>query len=174
MRRVGIAWPERPGITARADELAEHGVRFVALQRERVGERGVAEPGDVAEPVRVGEVDLERPGDVEAVGPVLGQAGRGEGGRAQGGGRPAEAHRRICGPQRFDRRAPSGLPPREHRGGSGVIRSYLGVDQLVDRHRAVPPRAVVGRGAGAGHHCLVGLGEVDDDIADGPTGRTGW
>jgi hypothetical protein len=48
----------------------------------------VPEPGDVAEPLSVRVGNPEGFSDIECVGPVLGEAGGGQGPRFERGGRP--------------------------------------------------------------------------------------
>jgi arginase len=71
--RLGVGRPELPHLFAvRRGQLAPHLGGRLAGQAQRVRQRSVRQPGDVLEPVRVGEVGAERPGDVQPVRPVLG------------------------------------------------------------------------------------------------------
>ncbi len=84
-------------------ELTTNLVGLQAVQRERVREGAVRQPRHVAQAFRVGEGEVERAGDVEPVGPMLGQAGRGQGRRLERSGRPGQRPARIGGLERGDR-----------------------------------------------------------------------
>src|SRR5689334_6763580 len=59
--------------TVRCCQLAVDLARIESLDGEGIGQRAMPEPRDVPQPVRVGEGQVERVGDVEAVRPVLGE-----------------------------------------------------------------------------------------------------
>ena len=173
MRRLGVLRTEGPRLAVRPGQPAVDRMGFLPRQRERVGQRAVTQPGDVAQPVGVGEVDPERSGDVEPVGPVLGQAGRGQRGRLERARHPRQP---ACRARR--RGAPTGTPAVaarqrcEHHRRLGPLLAHHAVGRVVHPGGIGRP-ASLGRGAGAGRDRLVGLGEVQHDVGDAPARRAG-
>ena len=99
--------------------------------------------------IGVGEVDAEGIGDVESVGPVLGEPGRRQGPRLERGRRPGQPLLGIRRPQRRHRR-PAGHPPAvEHLRGSRPLRRDHPLGEVVDRFAGPPHRVPAGRVAAA-------------------------
>jgi hypothetical protein len=80
--RAGRAEPP-PGAAVRCGQLAAHLRGRLAGPGEGIRQRPVRQPGDVPQPLGIGEGDAERPGYVQPVRPVLGQPGGGQRGRLQ-------------------------------------------------------------------------------------------
>ncbi len=112
--------------------------------------------------------------DVTGVDPGLGQPGGGQRGGGQVAGHPEQAGVGVAGPERGHLGPCAVPPPPVHLGGGAVLlRPHHQVSALV--HGGGGPEAVgesfQGRGevpGHAGHRHLVGLGQVDDDVLDGP------
>jgi NAD(P)-dependent dehydrogenase (short-subunit alcohol dehydrogenase family) len=167
--RLGRA--ERPGIAVRSRQLAAHLRGRLARPDQRVGECPVGQPGDVPQPFRVGQVDAELAGDVEAMSPVLREPGCRQRGRLHWPGHPFQRPPGIGGQQCGHRGLPRLPPAREdhcrccplglHPLGGTVVNRAAG-------HRADTLRHATGSAA---DDTFLGLGEVQDHIGHRPAGR---
>ena len=138
----------------------------------------MGEPRDVAQPVGVGERDVERAGDVEPVRPVLRQPGRRQRRGLERGRRPGEPLRGIGVAERGDRGSACVPPPLEHHRRLGAVRrGRCDPSRASSRVGVVTRRVVVAvveqsprlSPACAGHHRFLGLGQVQHDVGDRPT-----
>ena len=153
----------------RGGQLAPHRDRRLAGHAQRVRQRAVRQPGDMPQPFGVGKLDAERPGDVQAVRPVLGQPR----GRQRGGlhrpGHPLQRLVRVGRPDRGQPRLPGPLPPREHLRGRRPLhpdRFRRPVVHRVPGRRAQPRAQLPVRGRRL--DTLLGLGQVQHHVGDRP------
>jgi hypothetical protein len=128
----------------------------------------------VADPGGVVERDAERPGDVEAVRPVLGQPGRRQRRRLERRLRPEQPAVGIGGKQGRHGRAPRRPPSRQHDRRCRPLGLDLPVDRRIEGLTTAAPRRLGARHGTGGHRChdrLLGLGEVQHDVGDRPARR---
>ena len=152
-------------------QLAEDLVWGFAGQGEGIGQRPVRQPGDGPQPRGIREADAQRPGDIQAVRPVLGQPGGRQRGRLQRHLHPWQRPLRVRCAQRGHRGQPGCAPPPEDPGRRGPLRLNQLVHHLIQGGTRCRPDTEGGTG-GAGEHRLFGLGQVEHHIGDRPPRRS--
>ena len=139
---------------------------------EGVGEGAVGQAGDVPEPLGGGQVDVEADGDVAGVDPGLGQAGGGEGPGRHVAGDPRDPVAGRTAGQGVGHVLGAAPPAGQDVGARAApLAGHRGAGGVVDGGPLGPVPALGDGGqvaAGRRRGQLVGLGQVEHHVGDGP------